>query len=174
MANLNPVAKDTLKAVGLNVSHLFTISDWINICSIRLRSNNSSRGQFEAIRDSDSCYVTLNDEIVDTTTIWYGPGTIVQSECSWSSSSFFAGTNSTFYQTTESQYNYSQNFLKLVLKGNMYSIASSAIDNLKEQHLLLIKTSNNTAKMNASCRTLTAKSEFSVDLTFAVKLKYLH
>lgn len=170
LANLNSVAKDTLKAVGLNVNQLFKISDWRNMCTIRLREGNSFRGLFKAISKGDSCFATLNDEILETRIVLNGP----QWKCSWSSSSFVAGTNLSFYQMIEEKYNYAQNFLNLVLKGNEYSISSSAIENLKKQHLFLIKTNKNTAKMDVNCRTVPTKSGFSCDLTLQAKIKYLN
>ncbi|RMZ93840.1 hypothetical protein BpHYR1_015760, partial [Brachionus plicatilis] len=86
--------EDILNSVGLNMSHLFKISDWKNMCTIRLRERSSFRGFFKAIEKSDSCQATLNDAIVETRIVLNGG----QWQCSWSSSSYVAGTNFSFYQ----------------------------------------------------------------------------
>lgn len=157
--------EDLLNSVGLNMSHLFKISDWKNMCTIRLREANSFRGFFKAIEKSDTCQATLNDAIVETRIVLNGG----QWQCSWSSSSYTAGTNLSFYQMIESKYN---DALNLVINGDQYSI--DMITNLKNEHLMSIVTNKNTAKMSASCRTIPTKSGFNCDLTLQARLKYLH
>ena len=157
--------ENLLNSVGLNMSQLFKISDWKNMCTIRLREQSSFRGLFQAIEKSDTCKATLNDAIVETRIVLNGG----QWQCSWSSSSYSAGTNLAFYQMIESKYN---DALNLVIGGDQYSI--NFINQLKHEHLLLIQTNKNTAKMSASCRTIPTKSGFNCDLTLQARIKYLH
>ena len=156
--------ENLLNSVGLNMSQLFKISDWKNMCTIRLREQSSFRGLFQAIERSDTCKATLNDAIVETRIVLNGG----QWQCSWSSSSYAAGTNFAFYQMIESKY---KDALNLVI-GDNYSI--NLINQMKEEHLLLIQTNKNTAKMSASCRTIPTKSGFNCDLTLQARIKYLN